>query len=556
MENEKDPTKEVSRQHQSKIINYEKPTFLKAGAKMAAGVGGYYAASYFYDCIPISTTGLKIALGIALFLPTRSILWEGFSDLIKCVSGYIYDTSIEVSPNRPIILANGQKKSLRNLNKEEHDEQKYLKSIRNVKLVESMINTISNLINLNNRFAELYWTLYLGISPFAFYSPNPQCLNGEYLHRIFCYPITNTVSMPLFTAMLAFNIRELYCQFKGHQIENDPPFKRFFNGHFVINVSWIIYQKFTYSQRHYNPKSNEIILQETSYPLSAVIHTILEAKGFSDFYMGTFGIFSNTYTFLKEQARASIVAQLFEDTPSRNDNLCSSQNPPPVHLKKLTESEKDTLYGRSEGNKNQSEITVQTNEVSVHDNLSVLGNQNIELPLLTPKTKEKTKGKPRKQKHFASSNSKKEVKGQKNHTDDPEKEKARRQGLERVKELRKQSNQRQIKVTAIENELNKLVEFLHGKILPVEGSKFKLEWTLSGKKVGITYEIPHGIDHTKYRGDKLKSILNVLEIGYLVGLDQEGIDDYLRLNQKSRLEKLSKFLFYVLATRPNLNKKE
>jgi len=121
----------------------------------------------------------------------------------------------------------------------------------------------------------------------------------------------------------------------------------------------------------------------------------------------------------------------------------------------------------------------------------------------------------------------------------------RADGLARLTDLK---NQHPIKAKAIEKELRKVADFLHGKIEPIDGSEFRLVWEVNGTKFAIKFEKAHDKDNI-YKGNKLKRILSMCETGYLVGLDEATLDNYIKEYDLSHLWRLTRFPFYVLLNR-------
>jgi hypothetical protein len=118
----------------------------------------------------------------------------------------------------------------------------------------------------------------------------------------------------------------------------------------------------------------------------------------------------------------------------------------------------------------------------------------------------------------------------------------RNKGLDTVKSLR---DQYPIKVNVIQRAINGLEKFLNGKSEKIQGSEYRLVWHLNGKRYAMKYEIPHGWDSANFAGNKLNRILNVLEIGYLVGLNEEQVNAYIESNERYNLLRLAKFIRYL-----------
>ena len=128
-------------------------------------------------------------------------------------------------------------------------------------------------------------------------------------------------------------------------------------------------------------------------------------------------------------------------------------------------------------------------------------------------------------------------------------EQGRRAGLQRVNELRRQYP---INVRTIRRELDTLANFLPlGRIEGVTANVFKISWhPPEGRPVSLNFEMPHGNDHTVFRGNKLDWALNTLELGYLHGWDARQIRAYIEENDRHNLLRLPQYIMFIFGNRP------
>ena len=86
---------------------------------------------------------------------------------------------------------------------------------------------------------------------------------------------------------------------------------------------------------------------------------------------------------------------------------------------------------------------------------------------------------------------------------------------------------------------------MHAEVQPIDGNEYRLVWRINEKRYALKYEINHGWDSSNYAGNKLDRILNMLEVGYLVGLSGEQIHTYITENERYNLLRFPKFLCYL-----------
>lgn len=123
----------------------------------------------------------------------------------------------------------------------------------------------------------------------------------------------------------------------------------------------------------------------------------------------------------------------------------------------------------------------------------------------------------------------------------------RKAALDRIKKLKAQKGP--IKSQIILAELEKAANFLNGKIVPVGGSVFRLEWLIDKTRFSLSFEIPHGIDNTNFRGNKLNRVIKVLQTAYLIGLSYEAAINYIEKYNLYNLYRCDKFIYYILSKR-------
>lgn len=172
-----------------------------------------------------------------------------------------------------------------------------------------------------------------------------------------------------------------------------------------------------------------------------------------------------------------------------------------------------------------------------------------DLPSESPnqtREKKKTKGTPHQYRDGKEINQKESC-SQSSCNLEPSDKKIREEALQHIKELRKQHP---INVKIIENELNDAKKFLKGEIVSVGGSEFSLRWKIGETQLAMNYEIPHGVDKSNYKGNKLDRVLSILEIVYLFGLSEELINKYIEEYNLQNLYRLQKYFTYILLNRP------
>jgi len=87
--------------------------------------------------------------------------------------------------------------------------------------------------------------------------------------------------------------------------------------------------------------------------------------------------------------------------------------------------------------------------------------------------------------------------------------------------------------------------FLGGSIKPLKGSEYKIQWRVDGSKFGLKYELSHGRDSPNLQGYKLARVLNIIEMGYTIGLDSKQIQAHIRGYSGYNIKRLKEF-FNVL----------
>ncbi|WP_010302517.1 hypothetical protein [Candidatus Odyssella thessalonicensis] len=122
----------------------------------------------------------------------------------------------------------------------------------------------------------------------------------------------------------------------------------------------------------------------------------------------------------------------------------------------------------------------------------------------------------------------------------------RKAALERIDNLRAQYP---IKVQILEKEIRKLNNFLKGHLEGIGGSVFRIVWQVNQKSFALSFEKPHEKDRNNYSGNKLKRVLNTLEVGYLSGLDEDKILAYIQDNKRHNLLRFPKLMHYLISQR-------
>lgn len=122
----------------------------------------------------------------------------------------------------------------------------------------------------------------------------------------------------------------------------------------------------------------------------------------------------------------------------------------------------------------------------------------------------------------------------------------RKEALERINNLRAQYP---IKTHNLEGEIKSLEKFLKGRLEGVGGSVFRIVWQVNQKSFALSFEKPHEKDRNNYSGNKLKRVLNTLEVGYLSGLDEDKILAYIQDNKRYNLLRFPKLMHYLISQR-------
>lgn len=537
MENE-DLTREIAKRTQ--------PSLWKAAAKIYVGISGYYLTQSYYADVLEEDSFIKNSqlATIAYSLTTEAlfnfIIWDGLQDIYTVAYNFLFDEILDFFPTRKVIGKKGIPKNFTQLTTEEKQELKILQSIRHSIFIKNVSNIIPTGLLFSTRVQNLFFLYQLGINPFSFSALDQYCKSSNTTQKLWCTPIVNTIAFALLGGIVSYNILELFnIEERASCRKGEQPLAGILNSYLVISFAQNLKQANIYQEIIRYPSGEEDLIPTINI-LPYLISVILNLSGSNQFYKNVFQAVSNGYNFTKERVRATLIRQFFDNqnTPVVPVETSGYQEAPPFSDRIISDF---VLLNDGANSSRNYEPLIEEGINRIYKPVSEDNDSQ-------PKKKVKTKGKPGKAKDKPEQNKKRtEIQEKPAYTS--EKERARREGLERVKDLR---NRSPIKITKIEKEINRLTKFLNGEIENGNGSERKLTWTLNGKDMSMNYEVPHGDDSKEYRGNKLSRVLNLLEIGYLVGVSQEQLEKYLHLNQESGLTRISKFFYYTLGERPQI----
>ena len=433
------------------------------------------------------------------------------------------------------------------------------------------------------------------VNPFAFSFPEeyPDCPSSTLL----CRPVVTPIFLTLYMATLVYNLRELsFCTNPASFIERgDVPFFAFFNGYGKIGLSRTITGRLrginnaTLENLANHKKAYEQYIKQKFGMLDvsamknfAESFKILDENNQLDRnaanYSGMQNVAKLYENYLQAASRYEDYAtqhqhqlsglnwllplflrnygnyQLYESALLTLKNLIcylkdlpvievmEGQPVPSVDILQPKDSVKTKKYIN---NKNTNDIQGITNNSSSHFQEGPREySDNVKSDrYVPPSSKPKVKRRGVQNSNFLKS-SESNNKGKQKTPNPPIDPKLaqRNEGLEHVKDLRKQYP---VKVTEVESAIRQLKKFLNAESEPVDGNEYRLVWRINGKRYAIKYEIPHGWDNSNYAGNKLNRILNILEVGYLVGLSEGQINAYITENERYNLLRFPKFLCYL-----------
>jgi hypothetical protein len=374
-----------------------------------------------------------------------------------------------------------------------------------------------------------------GFNPFSFSSEGMSCSTSTLL----CRPLTTPVFLALYMATLGYNLRELSfaTNISSFIKRGDVPFFNFFNGYSIIAFSAAFIR-----MQGIDPQE-----LETVRILSKQIREISKLLGGPDpydQYVGRLSKFDlNVYYGIRNYGNY----QLFESALLTLKNLffyfrdrpyievIESPSPAPFlrHPRKMEKSELNKPFSGNDPVPEKIEYFPDFEEKKKPE-----ASENI-------KQKTKTRGVPdiRRSKGKEKSRNRGKERGFPLEKPTDDKEDMRHQRLEKLKSLREQYP---VKVLTIDRALKDLQNFLDAEVVLGDGNERRLQWELNNKKYFIKYETPHGKDSSVYKGNKLDRILNILEVGYLIGLNEEEINSYIAENQRYNLLRFPKFIGYLI----------
>lgn len=376
-----------------------------------------------------------------------------------------------------------------------------------------------------------------GFNPFSLSSEGMSCSSSTVL----CRPLTTPVFLAVYMATLGYNLRELsFVTNPSSFIERgDVPFFNFFNGYNIIG----------FSAAFIRMQGIDVQELETIRILSKQLREINKLLGSPDIYDQYVGQLSkfdlNIYYIIRNYGNY----QVFESALLTLKNLFFYFRDRPYI--EVVEDASPASFLRGSGKREKREFNN-----SPLPRLSMGGNpepkEMNDLPELQEKEKpkafenikqkNKTRGVPDTRRSKGKEKFKSTRKGERlveKTTDDN----MRKQGLENLKSLR---DEYPVKVSTIDKAIGGLQKFLKAEVVFGDGNERHLQWELNNKKYFIKYEIPHGKDGSVYKGNKLNRILNILEVGYLVGLNEEQINSYIEENQRYNLLRFPKFLHFLI----------
>lgn len=522
-----------------------------------------------------------------------NLLFNAAGDAMHVVYAYLRAPTIETIKKTK---AKAQKKNLHLTDKRVHDliaENNKRDFAYISRIGQYLFNSIGMGHGIYLSLTQLSDFLKVGISPFALSFPEENYCPPS---TILCHPLTTPVFLSLYMATLIYNLRELsFCTDRISFLERgDIPFFSYINAYGKIGFSNTILKRWgrvdtnELDRLAFHKKAYEQEIWK-SYKKSipeirefAEKFNILEANNQLDRnaanYLGMRSVAKSYENYFE-------VAAQYEDYVAKHQHHLSGLNWfLPIFLRyygnyQLSESAiltfknlicyfKDFPYieiieDESQFHEDEPSIISHKDKKKkglregINANPSVSTSSQMEKKdfsreiiedhkgiLIEPKTKIKTRGTPNQ--NFTKPSEQGKGKQIISSTPIDSKATVRKKGLDTIKTLR---NQYPVKAATIAGAIKDLEKFLDAKSETIQGSEYRLVWHINGKRYAMKYETPHGWDSTNFAGNKLDRILNVLEIGYLAGLNEDQVNDYIREYESYNLLRLGKF-FYYLALNP------
>lgn len=387
-----------------------------------------------------------------------------------------------------------------------------------------------------------------GVNPFAFSFPAhiDYCsLSGS----ILCRPITTPAFLILYTMTLVYNFRELsFAKDPALFIERGSiPFFTYFNGYNTIGFSAAL--------------ARTIGIDPYKIERMKQVSKVLKNPLFYDNYVKNFSSFDlllcygvrNYGNYLLAESLVLTGKNLVDYFKSRPYFEVVEETPHcPKRKRREEEGDGENIRGqKGKGKKKEKKVKLQKQSSPEPDINSSIGdgesyknsgggNEDYRRKQSPPK-KRKTRGIPDPRKNQGDKRSESPPSSTPPKMS-PYKENLRQQGLEAVQALREKYP---VNVRDINQIINKLKTFLGAREQPIDGSEYRLIWTLNGRNYALPYEVPHGRDHSVYRDNRLDRILNSLEVGFLFGMEENQVNDYIKENKRYNLLRFPRFVWFL-----------
>lgn len=372
-----------------------------------------------------------------------------------------------------------------------------------------------------------------GINPFALAFPEdyPSCTSST----ILCRPLTTPIFLALNLSTLIYNLRELsFFTDPTFSKRGDVPFFSYVNGFSKAGISAEIarlkgldLQTLEALARIKNaPFLYEMYTAQYKFSqLDRFLQLSIRFYGTYQVYEGAILTFKNIGSYFK---RAAIIEEIREDI---------TKNTKP---EKITHKEKSL----SKKHKNSSlEQPVQENKDKDIDFSNYEASSNLKY--IPPEMRVKTKKRGTADPSYLRENL---IEVSQINEQIDYKAQERERSLESIRLLRQQYP---IKDRVIEKAINDLQGFLSAEKEKIDGNECRLVWYIGTKRYSLKYETAHGKDSSNYEGNKLDRILNMLEVGYLIGLNEEKIHSYIKENNRYNILRFPKFVTYLFMNSDN-----
>jgi hypothetical protein len=400
-----------------------------------------------------------------------------------------------------------------------------------------------------------------GINPFSLSYPEGQeCTTSQ-----FCYPIMIPTFLALFMSTLSYYIWEL-----SHFVQpsfpdrGDIPFFEIINGFMWVgfaatipkghNIDLTTLDALAYPGLYdfaVKSKAHQHLTYSQLYNLFCEQHNFHQSDRMLYFFIqkaGNFKIHTSTLLALKNSGsyiwgtvtiqkrkidNTKLAIPLPENSKKKAVNTSPHKNPPVAnHLQGEPKTQQIAWSQPTQESFPKTSMTTQESSINTKgERTKTRGDSDISKSKYSIKT------------------SKTQQQNTKQAQEDDPTLSDRKAALERLKELGKQYP---IKTSDINAELSNALTFVKGHILPAGRNEFKFIWYIGNNEYSMNYETPHGYDSSNYRGNRLDRVMTLMEMCYLVGLDEEKVNEQIEKYNLYHLLRMEKFLYYVFSNRSRL----